>query len=303
MNNITKQMLNELEIAKLDGAYNIRENGASIDRSSTKNITISSLKNKNGLSIKIASNTKNEKLFIPVVLTQGGINDIVYNDFYIGDNVNVTIYAGCALHNTEENNSIHEGIHSFYIGKNSNITYIEKHIGNCEINNNKTINTKTIIKCEKNSQFTMNTIQLRGVDKSNRITEATLESNSKLIIEEKLLTGNNETVNSNYEINLNGKDSGLTISSRAISKDNSKTNFKSNVIGNNKCFGHIECDAIIMDNAKVISTPAIIANNKDASLSHEAAIGKIAKDQINKLMSLGLTKTEAEETIINSFLN
>lgn len=303
MNKITEKMLKLLNIKNLNGAYNIREDGNSITRNSTKNIIINSQKDKSGITIKINDNTKNENVYIPVVLTKKGHQEKVYNDFFIGDNVNINIIAGCAIHNEDKDTSVHEGIHTFHIGKNSKITYTEEHIGNCNNKNNKIINNTTTLNIGENSEFNMITIQKRGVDTSDRITSAELEENAKLFIDEKLIIGNNEKVSSIFNINLNKSDSSLTINSKTIAKDNSISDFNSKVNGNAKCFAHIECDAIIMNNAKVSSTPTVVANHKDAELTHEAAIGKIAKEQIEKLMSLGLSYKDAEETIINNFIN
>lgn len=303
MNKITKKMLKKLNITNFDGAYNIREDGESIQRASTENIKISSKKDKNGIDIKIEKNTKNESVHIPVILTKENYNEVVYNDFYIGQNAEVTIIAGCAIHNESDNYSKHEGIHTFYLEKNSKVNYIEEHIGNNFKKSNKIINTKTIINMNDNSEFIMNTIQKRGVNSAERITDCNLNNNAKLLINEKLLTGNDDEATSVYNVNLNGTNSALTISSRTIAKDDSDIKFESNVNGNNACFAHVECDAIIMNNAKVLSSPTVNAKHKDAILTHEAAIGKIAKEQVEKLMTLGLNKNQAENTIINNFLN
>lgn len=303
MNKYTEKLLKLLNITTLKDAYNIREDGKSIKRFSTKNIIIESHKNKPGLKITIKKNTKNENLYIPVIITKENIEETVYNDFYIEDNVEVNIIAGCAIHNDGEKTSIHKGVHTFYVGNNSKITYTEEHLGNINNLNNKIIDNTTNLNINENSTFNMFTIQKGGVYKSKRLTNATIEKNSNLNINEKLIISNEEEVNSLFNINLNGKKSSLKITSKTIAKDNSYSTFNSNVIGNNECFGHIECDAIIMDKATVTSLPAVTAKNKDANLTHEAAIGKIAKEEIEKLMTLGLSPKEAENTIINSFIN
>lgn len=300
----TKEILNNLDFKiKENDAHNIRENSESISRLSTKEIIITPKKYKSGIDITIKKNTKEKSLFIPVIITKENVNEKVYNDFYIEDNVDVVIYAGCAIHNDCDIKSTHEGIHTFNIGKNSTVKYIEKHSGYGKNNNNKIINTDTIINIKDNSEFVMETIQNKGVDKAHRYTNVELNKNSKVIIEEKLLTENKEEVKTIFNVNLNKSNSRLSIHSRAVATESSIQEFISNVYGNNKCYAHVECDAIIMDKAKVTSTPSVIANHCEATLTHEAAIGKIAKEQIMKLMTLGLTKKEAEEKIINSFIN
>lgn len=284
------------------GAYNIRENGNSVARNTTANIDIITKKNKPGIDIVVKPNTKNESIHIPVILTKGGFNDIVYNDFYIGENSNVVIVAGCGIHNSTCETSEHDGIHTFHLKKGAKVKYIEKHYGEGEGTGEKILNPQTIIYLEDGANLEMETVQIKGVSSTVRQTKAQLSSNSNLVITERVMTAGNQTAKTIFDVDLNGENSSVHVASRSIAKDNSTQEFISNVNGNSKCFGHVECDAIIMDKAKVISTPKIVANDIDASLIHEAAIGKIAGEQLIKLMSLGLTETEAEEQIINGFL-
>lgn len=284
------------------GAYNIRENGKGIARQTTSNIDIVTKQDKPGIDIIIKPNTKNESVHIPVILTQGGFNDVVYNDFYIGENADVIIVAGCGIHNTSCETSQHDGIHTFHLGKGSKVKYIEKHYGEGDGTGDKVLNPQTIVYLEDGSNLEMETVQIKGVTSTVRETKGELGPNSNLLITERIMTAGKQTAKTIFNVDLNGENSSVRVASRSIARDNSTQEFVSNVNGNTKCFGHVECDAIIMDKARVISTPQIIANHIDASLIHEAAIGKIAGDQIIKLMSLGLTEAEAEEQIINGFL-
>ena len=284
------------------GAYNIRENGKGIARQTTSNIDIVTKQDKPGIDIIIKPNTKNESVHIPVILTQGGFNDVVYNDFYIGENADIVIVAGCGIHNTSCETSQHDGIHTFHLGKGSKVKYIEKHYGEGDGTGDKVLNPQTIVYLEDGSNLEMETVQIKGVTSTIRETKGELGPNSNLLITERIMTAGKQTAKTIFNVDLNGENSSVRVASRSIARDNSTQEFISNVNGNTKCFGHVECDAIIMDKARVISTPQIIANHIDASLIHEAAIGKIAGDQIIKLMSLGLTEAEAEEQIINGFL-
>lgn len=304
MDNIQKNLLREIaNIEKTPmGAYNIRSNGKGIERRTTSNIDIITKQDKPGIDIVIKENTINESVHIPVVLTEGGLTDVVYNDFYIGKNANVVIVAGCGIHNTTCHTSEHDGIHTFYLEEGAHITYIEKHYGEGSGTGSRILNPQTIIHLKKGATMEMESVQIKGVDSTVRDTTAYLEDNSNLIITERIMTHDKQTAITNFNVHLNGKGSSTKVASRSIAQNNSIQEFNSNVIGNSECFGHVECDAIIMDNAKVISTPKIVANNVDASLIHEAAIGKIAGDQLTKLMSLGLSKEEAEEKIISGFL-
>ena len=303
MNKIEKDLL--LAVSDLHqipaGAYNIRQNGKGIDKKSTANIEIVSKKDKSGIDIIIKPNTINESVHIPVIITESGIKDVVYNDFYIGDNSDILIVAGCGIHNPDKNSSEHNGIHTFHIGKNAKVKYVEKHLGVGQ-SGEKILNPITEVYLDNGSYMLMETTQLGGVSYSQRKTIAEVSDNAKLVIKEKILTSENQQANTNFDVLLTGKNSSCEVTSRSVSKGQSSQEFISKVTGNNLCFGHVECDAIIMDNSKIISTPEIVANCVDANLVHEAAIGKIAGEQIIKLMSLGLTEKEAEDMIIQGFL-
>lgn len=312
MNNEIENKLDSIELNLLKqiadiektpmGAYNIRENGKGILRNTTSNIDIITKIDKSGIDIVIKPNTKNESVHIPVILTQGGFNDVVYNDFYIGENADVVIVAGCGIHNNSCQTAEHDGIHTFHLEKNAKVKYIEKHYGEGTGTGSKILNPQTIIYLEDGSTLEMETVQIEGVTKTIRETKAELGANTNLVITERIMTAKDQVAKTIFDVNLNGENSSVHVASRSIAKDTSTQEFISNVNGNNKCFGHVECDAIIMDKAKVISTPKIVANHIDSSLVHEAAIGKIAGEQLVKLMTLGLTEKEAEEQIINGFL-
>lgn len=304
MDAIEKNLLKEIaDIEKTPfGAYNIRENGKGIARNTTANIDIVTKQDKPGIDIHIKENTKNESVHIPVILTQGGFNDVVYNDFYIGKNAEVVIVAGCGIHNSTCQTAEHDGIHTFYVEEGAKVKYIEKHYGEGEGTGDKILNPQTIVHLKKDAVLEMETVQIKGVDSTVRETTADLEEGANLIITERIMTHDKQTAKTIFNVELNGKGSSTKVASRSVAADQSVQEFVSNVTGNTDCFGHVECDAIIMGNAKVISTPRIVANNVDASLIHEAAIGKIAGDQIIKLMTLGLSEEEAEQQIINGFL-
>lgn len=284
------------------GAYNIRENGKGIARNTTANIDIVTKQDKPGIDIIVKPNTKNESVHIPVILTESGFNDVVYNDFYIGENADVVIVAGCGIHNSSCETSEHDGIHTFHLEKGAKVKYIEKHYGEGNGTGERILNPQTIVYLDEDSNLEMETVQIEGVTSTVRETKGEIGSNANLIITERIMTSGKQTAKTIFDVNLNGEGSSVQVASRSVAKDNSSQEFISNVNGNEKCFGHVECDAIIMDHAKVISTPKIVANHIDASLVHEAAIGKIAGEQIIKLMSLGLTEAEAEQQIINGFL-
>ncbi len=304
MDKIEKALLKQ--IADLEtipvGAYNIRENGEGIAKNTTANIDIVTKKNKSGIDIIVKANTKNESVHIPVILTNGGFRDLVYNDFYIGENADVVIIAGCGIHNSTCETAEHDGIHSFHIEKGARVRYIEKHYGEGAGVGDRILNPETKINLCENAIMEMESVQIKGVTSTIRKTEANMEKGSRLIISERIMTTENQIAKTIFDVNLNGKDSSVHVASRSVAEDNSVQEFISNVKGNAKCFGHVECDAIIMGNAKVISDPKIEANNIEASLIHEAAIGKIAGEQLIKLMTLGLTEKEAEKQIINGFL-
>lgn len=284
------------------GAYNIRANGESVGRASTAHIDIVTKEDKQGIDIIIKPGTKNESVHIPVVLSQSGLTEMVYNDFYIGEDCDVTIVAGCGIHNGGDQTSKHDGIHSFFVGRGSRIRYVEKHYGSGEGKGERIMNPITNVELAENSHMEMETVQIKGVDSTKRITNAKIGDGAKLIITERLMTHGSQYAESEFNVDLDGKDSSTNVISRAVAKDDSKQLFLAKINGNNKCAGHSECDAIIMGNAKISAVPEITANCVDAELIHEAAIGKIAGEQLIKLMTLGLTEAEAEEQIVNGFL-
>ena len=304
MDKIEKDLLKTIaDIEQIPmGAYNIRENGKGIARNTTANIDIITKTDKPGIDIIVKPNTKNESVHIPVILTQGGFNDIVYNDFYIGENADVVIVAGCGIHNGSCKTAEHDGIHAFHLSKGAKVKYIEKHYGEGEGTGDRILNPQTIVNLDEDAHMEMETIQIKGVSSTIRETDANLAKNATLVISERIMTTGKQIAKTIFNVDLNGENSSVHVASRSIAKDNSVQEFISNVNGNEKCFGHVECDAIIMDQSKVISTPKIVANHIDASLVHEAAIGKIAGEQLMKLMTLGLTEKEAEEQIISGFL-
>lgn len=284
------------------GAYNIRANGESAARNTTANIDIVSKTDVSGIDIKIKAGTKKESVHIPVLLSQSGLEEMVYNDFYIGDDCDVVIVAGCGIHNGGDAASRHDGIHRFFVGKNAHVKYVEKHYGSGDGKGERIMNPQTEVDLGENSEMEMEMVQIKGVDSTVRTTKASLKKGAKLVVTERLMTHGNQRAESKFDVDLNGVDSSANIISRAVARDNSVQIFKSVINGNAKCSGHTECDAIIMDNANISAIPEITANNPDAALIHEAAIGKIAGEQIIKLMTLGLTEKEAEEEIVNGFL-
>lgn len=300
----------ELELLKIiadmnaqpDGAYNIRSNGKLADRHVTENIDIRTKTDKPGIDIIIKPGTKSETVHIPVIISETGLSDLVYNDFIIGENADVTIVAGCGIHNCGEKESRHDGIHTFFVGKNAKVKYIEKHYGEGDGNGENNMNPTTIVNIAEGGYMEMETAQIKGIDSTLRTTKARLSDNASIVIHEKIMTHGKQTAETDFTVDLDGVNSGANVISRSVAKGDSRQRFLSKINGNNICSGHTECDAIIMDNGKVSAVPEITANCIDASLIHEAAIGKIAGDQLIKLMTLGLTEKEAEEQIINGFL-
>lgn len=304
MEQITQHILEEVaglhEIP--EGAYNIRENGKSIGRSSTDEIVIDTREDGKGLVISIKPGTKNKSVHIPVVISQSGLTEVVYNDFYIGEDADVTIIAGCGIHNAGNDSSKHDGIHSFFVGKNARIKYVEKHYGSGDGMGERIMNPETIVEMDENSYMEMDTVQIKGVDSTIRKTNAKLKAGAKLVVMERLMTHGRQTAESYFDVYLDGDGSGANVVSRSVAKEDSFQKFCSRLIGNAACGGHTECDAIIMNEAKISAIPELEANHPDAALIHEAAIGKIAGEQIIKLMTLGLTEEEAEEKIVEGFL-
>lgn len=304
MDQLQKSMLEK--IADLhqvpEGAYNIRYNGKTESRNTTANIDIVTKTDVQGIDIIVKPGTKNESLHIPVILAESGLSDMVYNDFIIGDDSDITIVAGCGIHNCGVDTSKHEGIHTFHIGKNAKVKYIEKHYGEGEGTGENILNPTTVIHIDEGGYMEMESTQIKGVDSTIRDTKADLKAGATLIIKEKIMTHGKQVAKTNFEVDLAGDDSSANVISRSVARDESEQVFYSKIAGNSKCYGHTECDAILMDNARVSAIPALDANNVDASLIHEAAIGKIAGEQLIKLMTLGLTEEEAEEQIINGFM-
>lgn len=284
------------------GAYNIRSNGKMAGRNTTANIDIVTKEDKQGIDIIIKPGTKKESVHIPVILSESGYQEMVYNDFYIGEDCDVTIIAGCGIHNCGVDTSKHDGIHTFYIGKNSNVRYIEKHYGEGDGNGTNIMNPMTVVHCEENAHMEMETTQIKGIDSTNRITKGDLKAGASLEVHEKIMTHGKQYARTEFEVDLNGENCSTNVISRSVARDDSKQEFFSKINGNTACAGHSECDAIIMDRSCVTASPQLTANHIDASLIHEAAIGKIAGEQLIKLMTLGLTEAEAEQQIISGFL-
>ncbi len=285
-----------------EGAYSLRVNGELVGKNSSDNIVIEKKTDKPGIEIHIKAGTKNESVHIPVILSETGITETVYNDFYIGEDADVVVVAGCGIHNCGTEMSEHSGIHTFYVGKNAKIKYVEKHYGEGDGNGRNVMNPTTQIYLAEGAYLEMETTQIKGVDSTDRRTCAVLDKDSTLVVYEKIMTHGQQFARTEFEVELNGDGCGTHVVSRSVAKDESKQLFISNIKGNSRCSGHTECDAIIMDNASVKAVPEIEANNIEASLIHEAAIGKIAGEQLIKLMTLGLSEKEAEEEIINGFL-
>lgn len=305
MDSITEKLLgivSERNVISFKGAYNIRENSGCAGRQSSENIKIENKSDNPGIVIKIGSGTQKETVYIPACVTHGGVNDLVYNDFYVEDGADVIIVAGCGVHSDDEEEARHNGIHRFFIGKNARVLYKEKHVGTGTGSGAKRIDPVTDVVMEENSYMEMDTMQISGVTSTNRLTTAKLGAGAKLVIRERLLTDGDETAKSDFSVSLDGEDSGVDLVSRSVAKGNSYQEYHSVIKGNCRCTGHSECDAILADNGRVNAAPELYAGNIDASLIHEAAIGKIAGEQIIKLRTLGLTEEEAEQKIIDGFL-
>lgn len=304
MDQIQKRLLEE--VADLhevpQGAYSLRINGQLHGKNDSENITILKKEDKPGIDIYIRPGTKNESMHIPVLLSQSGLKEVVYNDFHIGEDCDVTIVAGCGIHNSGSAESEHSGIHAFYLAKGAKLKYVEKHYGEGDGNGKNIMNPTTIVVMEEDSYMEMETAQIKGVDSTDRSTTATLAAGATLIVREKIMTHGDQFAKTDFTVDLNGENCGAHVVSRSVAKDRSRQTFLSRICGNNRCSGHTECDAIIMDDAQVTALPQIEANHVDASLIHEAAIGKIAGEQLIKLMTLGLSEKEAEEQIVNGFL-
>lgn len=301
---IQKRILEEVADlhAVPEGAYNIRANSKMAARNTTANIDIISKEDGSGIDIHIKPGTKNESVHIPVVLSQSGLKEVVYNDFFIGEDADVVIVAGCGIHNCGVQDSEHDGIHRFYVGKNAKVKYVEKHYGEGDGTGKRILNPGTEVYMEEDSSMEMEMVQIKGVDSTVRDTKAELAKGARLVVRERLMTHQDQHAESSYVVELNGEGASADVVSRSVARDTSYQKFDSRIVGNAPCSGHTECDAIIMDKAKILAVPQLEANDLDSALIHEAAIGKIAGDQIIKLMTLGLTEAEAEEQIINGFL-
>lgn len=304
MNKITEELLAVVSDIKgtPNGAYNIRENGHCAGRQCSKQIEIIAKTDKPGIDIIVKPNTKGETVYIPAIVTQSDVDDLVYNDFYIGENADITIVAGCGVHTDGDANSQHNGIHRFFLRKNARVLYLEKHIGTGEGTGERIINPETYMEMAEGSYMEMDTVQIKGVDSSKRKTEGTLADGAKLVIKEKIMTHGKQFAATDFKVDLNGKQSGADLISRSVARDSSQQIFRSVINGNQACNGHSACDAIIMDNGIVSAIPELTANHVEAALIHEAAIGKIAGEQLTKLMTLGLTEAEGEAKIIEGFL-
>ncbi len=304
MDKIEKNLLSEIaglhEVPQ--GAYNIRANGALAGRNTTENIDIVTKTDKPGIDIIIKPGTKNESVHIPVLISQTGLKDLVYNDFFIGEDADVTIVAGCGIHNGGDEEARHEGIHSFHLGKNARLKYIERHYGEGDGKGENVMNPTTVVELGEGAYMEMETTQIKGISSTLRETRGTLGNGATLIVKEKIMTHGNQTAETNFTVDMNGADSHANVVSRSVAKDQSRQLFRSRINGNNRCNGHTECDAILMDEAQVSAIPELTAAHLDAALIHEAAIGKIAGEQLVKLMTLGLTEAEAEEQIVSGFL-
>ena len=300
LKNLFEQVADLHEVPQ--GAYNFRVNGEGAGRNTTENINIVTKSDKPGIDIIIKAGTKRESVHIPVVISQSGLQECVYNDFYVGEDADVTIVAGCGIHNGGDKKSEHDGIHTFHIGKNAHVKYVEKHYGTGEGTGERILNPETVVFLDEGSTLEMDTVQIEGVDSTVRTTRAMVGDRASLVIREKIMTHDRQYAKTDFSVDVNGEDSSVDLVSRSVAKGNSRQEFFSDIRGNNRCKGHSECDAILMENGSVAAAPMLTANHLDASLIHEAAIGKIAGDQIIKLMTLGLTEEEAEAQIVNGFL-
>lgn len=304
MNKITEKLLEVIADFKgsFEGAFNIRENGQCVGTQSSENVKITAMPAGMGTEIRISAKAQNETVYIPACVTKSDVNDLVYNDFYIEAGAKVIIIAGCGVHNDGEEEARHNGIHRFFVGKGAHVIYKEKHIGTGDGKGAKRIDPVTDINLEEDAVLEMETIQISGVDSTVKSTNANLAARAKLIIHESLMTDAEETAKTDFVVNMNGEDSGVDLISRSVAKDSSYQEYRSIIRGNTRCTGHSECDAILVGNGKVSAAPELFASDTDASLIHEAAIGKIAGEQILKLQTLGLTEEEAEQKIIDGFL-
>ncbi len=305
LNAIQKKILEEVaDLHKVpEGAYNIRSDSKSVGRRSTENIEITPKSDVSGLDIRIRPGTKNESVHIPVILTESGLRETVYNDFFVGEGADVLIVAGCGIDNCGNQDSEHDGIHRFFVGRGASVRYVEKHYGQGEGRGKRILNPVTEVTLEEGASMEMEMVQIKGVDDTDRKTVAKLGAGAKLVVRERLMTHGEQRAVSTYDVELNGAGASADVVSRSVAKDDSFQRFDAKIVGNAESRGHTECDSIIMDRGRILAVPALEANNVDAALVHEAAIGKIAGAQLIKLMTLGLTEREAEEQIVNGFLS
>ncbi len=285
-----------------EGAYNIRANGEMAGRNTTANIDIITKEDRSGIDIRIKPGTKAESVHIPVVLSQSGLKESVYNDFFVGEDCDVTIIAGCGIHNGGAAASEHSGIHRFFVEKNAKVRYVEKHYGSGDGSGERVMNPTTETHLAQGASLEMETVQIKGIDSTSRVTRAQVAEGASLVIKEKIMTHGKQHAETDFTVDMAGAGSSVNLISRSVAKDDSSQLFRSRIVGNASCQGHSECDAIIMDRASVSAIPELTANHIDANLIHEAAIGKIAGEQLIKLMTLGLTEKEAEEQIVKGFL-
>ncbi len=305
LDEITQKILKQIDEKGFtqSGAFNLRHNGTSLCHGDSEHVKIKKKEDKPGIDVYIDKDTKGEQVHIPVVVDASGMSDTVYNDFYIAEGADVTIVAGCGIHNSGCNESRHNGIHSFHVANGANVRYEEKHYGEGEGSGARVLDPVTNIYLEENAVFTLDTAQIKGVDSTERETNISVGKGAKLYVVEKLMTHDEQSAVSNMEINLNGEGSSAQIISRSVAKGNSKQVFHPKAIGNAGCHAHVQCDSIIMGHAQVSSIPEINANHLDAAIIHEAAIGRINDEQLIKLRTMGMTEEEAESVIIDNFLN
>ena len=304
LDEIQKRIL--MEVADLhsvpEGAYNIRSDGQLAGRQNSANIEIVSKKNGSGIDIHIKPGTKNESVHIPVIMEKSGLHDVVYNDFFVGEDCDVIIVAGCGINNCGNMDSEHDGIHRFFVEKNAKVRYIEKHYGEGDGTGKRILNPVTEVYMKEGGHVEMEMVQIKGVDSTDRSTIAKLGKGASLIVKERLMTHGEQYAASAYTVDLDGDGSSADIVSRSVARDKSYQKLDLRVNGNAASSGHTECDSIIMDEGRILAVPQLEANCTESALIHEAAIGKIAGDQLIKLMTLGLTEKEAEEQIVNGFL-
>ncbi len=305
LDQITEKILKQIDESgfRQEGAFNLRHNGTALCHGDSEHIKIKKKEDKPGIDVYIDGDAKGEQVHIPVVVDASGMTDIVYNDFFVAEGAEVTIIAGCGIHNSGCNESRHDGIHSFHVAKGANVRYEEKHYGEGEGTGAKVLNPVTNIYMEEDAVFTLDTAQIKGVDSTQRETNISMGKGAKLYVVEKLMTHDNQTAVSNMEVQMNGEGSSAQIVSRSVAKGSSKQVFHPKAVGNAGCHAHVQCDSIIMDHAEVSSIPEINARHLDAAIIHEAAIGRINDEQLVKLRTMGMTEEEAESVIIDNFLN